>query len=241
MENGNGNSELDGQASSASYSSNASTALVATEESAIGAGGGKLAFHLIASRDRAIWSAMHGGDISFPDELFHNMMQLGFSMSPLNGLSDSSESRQEVAMEVLVDFCRQKTFVVEMHANLVCDVRCSNVFADLANLLSKSAFPVNCPLCAMHILAVDGLIAAIQGMAERICNGSYIVGLDKNLVGDFLGNHDDFCVQILHELAWTFDIQDMNVDTALRLFLETARLPGESHKLQRALEAFSER
>ncbi|KAJ6738893.1 hypothetical protein OIU74_003790 [Salix koriyanagi] len=41
MENGNGNSELDGQASSASYSSNASTALVATEESAIGAGGGK--------------------------------------------------------------------------------------------------------------------------------------------------------------------------------------------------------
>ncbi|KAJ6738894.1 GUANYL-NUCLEOTIDE EXCHANGE FACTOR [Salix koriyanagi] len=69
----------------------------------------------------------------------------------------------------------------------------------------------------------------------------YTVGLDKNLVGDFLGNHDDFCVQILHELAWTFDFQDMNVDTALRLFLETVTLPGESHKLQRALEAFSER
>ncbi|KAJ6423569.1 hypothetical protein OIU84_024524 [Salix udensis] len=80
-----------------------------------------------------------------------------------------------------------------------------------------------------------------DGMAERICNGSYTVGLDKNLVGDFLGNHDDFCVQILHELAWTFDFQDMNVDTALRLFLETVTLPGESQKLQRALEAFSER
>ncbi|KAJ6364951.1 hypothetical protein OIU76_029849 [Salix suchowensis] len=149
MENGNGNSELDGQASSASYSSNASTALVATEESAIGAGGGKASL-------------------------------------PFDCISEL-------------------------------------------------------PLFAMHILAVDGLIAAIQGMAERICNGSYTVGLDKNLVGDFLGNHDDFCVQILHELAWTFDFQDMNVDTALRLFLETVTLPGESHKLQRALEAFSER
>ncbi|OVA18491.1 SEC7-like [Macleaya cordata] len=235
----------------------------------------------------------------------------------------ASYQQQEVAMEALVDFCRQKTFMVEMYANLDCDITCSNVFEDLANLLSKSAFPVNCPLSAMHILALDGLIAVIQGMAERIGNGSpiseqtpidfeeynpfwtvkcenyadpsywvpfvrrrkyikrrlmigadhfnrdpkkgleflqgtnllpdqldpqsvacffrYTAGLDKNLVGDFLGNHDEFCVQVLHEFAWTFDFQDMNLDTALRLFLETFRLPGESQKIQRVLEAFSER
>ncbi|KAI9169559.1 hypothetical protein LWI28_014029 [Acer negundo] len=235
----------------------------------------------------------------------------------------ASYQQQEVSMEALVDFCRQKTFMVEMYANLDCDITCSNVFEDLANLLSKSAFPVNCPLSAMHILALDGLIAVIQGMAERIGNGlvsseytpvtleeytpfwmvkcdnysdpnhwvqfvrrrkyikrrlmigadhfnrdpkkgleflqgthllpdkldpqsvacffRYTAGLDKNLVGDFLGNHDEFCVQVLHEFAWTFDFQDMNLDTALRLFLETFRLPGESQKIQRVLEAFSER
>lgn len=235
----------------------------------------------------------------------------------------ASYQQQEAAMEALVDFCRQKTFMVEMYANLDCDITCSNVFEDLANLLSKSAFPVNCPLSSMHILALDGLIAVIQGMAERIANGSlsseqapvaldeytpfwlvkcedygdpnhwvpfvrrrkyikrrlmigadhfnrdpkkgleflqgthllpdkldpqsvacffrYTAGLDKNLVGDFLGNHDEFCVQVLHEFAWTFDFQDMNLDTALRLFLETFRLPGESQKIQRVLEAFSER
>ncbi|OWM89514.1 ARF guanine-nucleotide exchange factor GNOM [Punica granatum] len=235
----------------------------------------------------------------------------------------ASYQQQEVAMEALVDFCRQKTFMVEMYANLDCDITCSNVFEDLANLLSKSAFPVNCPLSSMHILALDGLIAVIQGMAERIGNGSgsseqapvkldeytpfwmvkcdnygdpnhwvpfvrrrkyikrrlmigadhfnrdpkkgleflqgthllpdkldpqsvacffrYTAGLDKNLVGDFLGNHDEFCVQVLHEFAGTFDFQDMNLDTALRLFLETFRLPGESQKIQRVLEAFSER
>ncbi|KAF3433665.1 hypothetical protein FNV43_RR24768 [Rhamnella rubrinervis] len=235
----------------------------------------------------------------------------------------ASYQQQEVAMEALVDFCRQKTFMVEMYANLDCDITCSNVFEDLANLLSKSAFPVNCPLSSMHILALDGLIAVIQGMAERIGNGTggleytpvnleeytpfwmvkcdnyndpnhwvmfvrrkkyikrrlmigadhfnrdpkkgleflqgthllpdkldpqsvacffrYTAGLDKNLVGDFLGNHDEFCVQVLHEFAGTFDFQDMNLDTALRLFLETFRLPGESQKIQRVLEAFSER
>ncbi|XP_007045997.2 PREDICTED: ARF guanine-nucleotide exchange factor GNOM isoform X1 [Theobroma cacao] len=239
------------------------------------------------------------------------------------GKYGASYQQQEVAMEALVDFCRQKTFMVEMYANLDCDITCSNVFEDLANLLSKSAFPVNCPLSAMHILALDGLIAVIQGMAERIGNGSvsseyapvsleeytpfwmvkcdsygdpshwvpfvrrrkyikrrlmigadhfnrdpkkgleflqgthllpdkldpqsvacffrYTAGLDKNLVGDFLGNHDEFCVQVLHEFAGTFDFQDMNLDTALRLFLETFRLPGESQKIQRVLEAFSER
>ncbi|GMN41449.1 hypothetical protein TIFTF001_010659 [Ficus carica] len=230
---------------------------------------------------------------------------------------------QEVAMEALVDFCRQKSFMVEMYANFDCDITCSNVFEELANLLSKSAFPVNSPLSSMHILALDGLIAVIQGMAVRVGNGSvspeqtpvnmegytpfwmvqcdnysdpshwvpfvrrkkyvkrrlmigadhfnhdpkkgleflqgthllpdkldpqsvacffrYTAGLDKNLVGDFLGNHDEFCIQVLHEFAWTFDFQDMNLDTALRLFLETFRLPGESQKIQRVLEAFSER
>ncbi|CAA7387928.1 unnamed protein product [Spirodela intermedia] len=231
--------------------------------------------------------------------------------------------QQEVAMEALVDFCRQNTFMPEMYANLDCDITCNNIFEDLANLLSKSAFPVNCPLSAMHILALDGLIAIIQGMASRItdacpvpdhapvefeeyspfwtvkcknysdpdswvkfvrhqkyikrrlmigadhfnrdpkkgleflqgthllpekldpqsvaCFFRYTAGLDKNLVGDFLGNHDDFCVQVLHEFAWTFDFHEMNLDTALRLFLETFRLPGESQKIQRVLEAFSER
>ncbi|KAF3774833.1 ARF guanine-nucleotide exchange factor GNOM [Nymphaea thermarum] len=232
--------------------------------------------------------------------------------------------QQEVIMEALVDFCRQPNFMAEMYANLDCDITCSNVFEDLANLLSKSAFPVNCPLSAMHVLALEGLIAVIQGMAERISSASpalghgpvsdleeytafwtvkcesyndpnywvkfvrrrkyikrklmiganhfnrdpkkgleflqgthllpdkldpqsvacffrYTAGLDKSLVGDFLGNHDDFCVQVLHEFARTFDFQEMNLDTALRLFLETFRLPGESQKIQRVLEAFSER
>ncbi|CAF2166446.1 unnamed protein product [Brassica napus] len=234
----------------------------------------------------------------------------------------SSYQQQEVAMEALVDFCRQHNFMAEVFANFDCDITCSNVFEDVSNLLSKSAFPVNGPLSAMHILALDGLISMVQGMAERVgeelpasdvptheegyeafwtvrcenygdpnlwvpfvrkskhikkrlmvgadhfnndpkkglqqlqalhllpeeldpksvaCFFRYTCGLDKNLIGDFLGNHDQFCVQVLHEFAKTFDFQNMNLDNALRLFVGTFRLPGESQKIQRVLEAFSER
>ncbi|KAF6152737.1 hypothetical protein GIB67_021397 [Kingdonia uniflora] len=55
------------------------------------------------------------------------------------------------------------------------DINCNNVFEDLSNLLSKSAFLVNYPLSIMRILALDGLIAVIQGMAERIGNGSAVL------------------------------------------------------------------
>ncbi|KAK4417638.1 ARF guanine-nucleotide exchange factor GNOM [Sesamum alatum] len=234
----------------------------------------------------------------------------------------ASYQQQEVAMEALIDFCRQPMFVIELYANYDCDISCSNVFEGLANLLSRSAFPVNSPLSAMNTLALDGLIALVQGMAERIghdssglgeasleleeykpfwtvrCNDygeplhwvpfvhnmknikkklmigvdhfnrdpkkgleflqglnllpddldpksvacffRYTTGLDKNIIGDFLGSHDEFCVQVLHEFARTFDFRDMNLDTALRIFLDTFRLPGESQKIQRVLEAFAE-
>ncbi|XP_050230369.1 ARF guanine-nucleotide exchange factor GNOM-like [Mercurialis annua] len=235
----------------------------------------------------------------------------------------SSYQLQEVAMEALVDLCRQQTFMTEMYANFDCDITCSNVFEDLVNLLSKSAFPVNGPLSAMHVAALDGLISMVTCMADRICDGlplaeeasvdfeeyyafwtmkcenytdpnswiphvrkmrnikrtlmigvdhfnrdpkkgleflqgvhllpdtlepqsvasflRYTAGLDKNLIGDYLGNHSEFCIQVLQEFAGTFDFHDMNLDTALRLFLGTFRLPGESQKIHRVLEAFAER
>ncbi|KAJ1259611.1 hypothetical protein BS78_10G168600 [Paspalum vaginatum] len=235
----------------------------------------------------------------------------------------ASYQQQEVALEALVDFCRQKEFMAEMYANMDCDLQCSNIFEEVANLLSKSAFPVNSPLSALNVLASDGLVAVIQAMAERTNNaprhhdqtvseineyfpfwqlkcesnndpdqwvkfvnqqkgikrklmvgvehfnrdkkkgfeflqGAHLLpekldphnvalffrhtpGLDKNLLGDYLGNHDEFSIQVLHEFARTFDFKEMNLDAALRLFLETFRLPGESQKIQRILEAFSER
>ncbi|KAE8792580.1 Pattern formation protein EMB30 [Hordeum vulgare] len=235
----------------------------------------------------------------------------------------ASYQQQEVALETLVDFCQQKDFMVEMYTNMDCDLQCSDVFEDLVNVLSKSAFPEESTLSPLNVLALDGLVAVIQAIAERIGNSPqhcqqpvqelseyfsfwqlkcenindpdqwvrfanqqksikrklmvgvehfnrdkrkgfeylqaahllpekldpqsvalffrYSPGLDKNLLGDYLGNHDEFSIQVLHEFSRTFDFKELNLDAALRLFLETFRLPGESQKIQRVLEAFSDR
>ncbi|GAB2246292.1 hypothetical protein Droror1_Dr00001785 [Drosera rotundifolia] len=234
----------------------------------------------------------------------------------------ASYQQQEIAMEALVDFCRQKTFMVEMYANFDSEITSSNVFEDLVNLLSKSAFPVNNPLSALNTVALDGLIAVVQAMAERTgdaplsfesppahleeytpfwmikcedyknpsnwvpfirhtkyikrkltigadhfnkspkrgfeylqslnllpeeldpksvaCFFRYSAGLDKYLIGDFLGDRDEFCVEVLLEFVRTFDFHEMSLDTALRIFLESFRLPGEAERIMKVLEAFAE-
>jgi brefeldin A-resistance guanine nucleotide exchange factor 1 len=235
----------------------------------------------------------------------------------------ASYQQQEVALETIVQFCRQKEFMAEMYTNFDCDLQCSNVFEDLVNILSKGAFPVEITLSPLNVLSLDGLLAVIQAIAERTGNSPqrrqqtveemgeyfpfwqlkcenvndpaqwvrfvnqqksikrklmigvehfntdkkkgfeylqgahllpekldprnvalffrYTPGLHKNLLGDYLGNHDEFSIQVLHEFSKTFDFKELNLDDALRLFLETFRLPGESQKIQRILEAFSER
>ncbi|CAN4082612.1 unnamed protein product [Withania somnifera] len=69
----------------------------------------------------------------------------------------------------------------------------------------------------------------------------YTPGLNKTAIGDFLGDPDDFYLQVLKEFTDTFEFMGMVLDTALRTYLETFRLPGESQKIQRILEAFAER
>lgn len=69
----------------------------------------------------------------------------------------------------------------------------------------------------------------------------YTPRLDKNMIGDYLGEPDEFKIQVLKEFTDTFKLSGMILDTALRTYLETFRLPGESQKIQRILEAFSEK
>ncbi|KAL2552272.1 ARF guanine-nucleotide exchange factor GNL1 [Forsythia ovata] len=42
------------------------------------------------------------------------------------------------------------------------------------------------------------------------CFFRYTAGIDKDVAGDFLGSHDEFCIQVLHEFARTFNFQGMN-------------------------------
>lgn len=230
---------------------------------------------------------------------------------------------QEVALEGIINFCRQPTFIVEAYVNYDCDPLCQNILEEIGRLLCKHSFPGAAPLTSLQMQAFEGLVILIHTIAENIDKGDsspsgpypveiteykpfweelpkgddldawvqsvrlrkaqkrkiliagnhfnrderkgleylklsqlvsdppnpkayafffrYTHGLDKNFVGDFLGDPDEFHIQVLKEFTETFEFSGMALDNALRNYLETFRLPGESQKIQRILEAFSER
>jgi Sec7-like guanine-nucleotide exchange factor len=64
-------------------------------------------------------------------------------------------------------------------------------------------------------------------------------GLNKTVVGEYLGDHNAFNVAVLTAYASTFSFHNMSLDAALRLFLSGFRLCGEAQKIDRVMEAFS--
>lgn len=237
----------------------------------------------------------------------------------------ASVQPQEVAIEGIINFCRQPTFIVEVYVNYDCDPTFRNVFEEIGKLLCKHAFPAGDRLTSLQIQAFEGLVLILHNIADnvdkeddlspsgpypveiseyrpfweektkededfktwvdfvrvrkaqkrkimiasnhfnrdhkkgleylKICDlvsdppnpkayamfFRYTPGLDKTMIGDYLGDPDEFHIQVLKEFTDTFEFSGMVLDTALRTYLETFRLPGESQKIQRILEAFSEK
>lgn len=233
---------------------------------------------------------------------------------------------QEVAVEGIINFCRQPNFIIEVYVNYDCDPTLRNVFEETGKLLCKYAFPTGAFLTSIQVQAFEGLAVIFHYIADNIDkeddsspSGPYpveiseyrpfweeqpkgdannnetwidyvrfrkvqkrkilIAGshfnrddkkgleylkisqliseppdpkayayffrytpkLDKKMIGDYLGDPGGFHIQVLKEFTNTFEFTGMILDTALRTYLETFRLPGESQKIQRIVEAFSER
>jgi len=64
-------------------------------------------------------------------------------------------------------------------------------------------------------------------------------GLSKTAIGDYLGERDDFNVDVLKEYVTLHDFKDKQLDIALRQFLWSFRLPGEAQKIDRMMESFA--
>lgn len=64
-------------------------------------------------------------------------------------------------------------------------------------------------------------------------------GLSKQMIGEYLGQHEPFHTYVLDLFISQIDVQGLEVDDALRKVLSFFRLPGESQKIERILETFS--
>ncbi|KAF2298194.1 hypothetical protein GH714_018494 [Hevea brasiliensis] len=66
-------------------------------------------------------------------------------------------------------------------------------------------------------------------------------GLNKTLIGDYLGEREELSLKVMHAYVDSFDFQGTEFDEAIRVLLQGFRLPGEAQKIDRIMEKFAER
>ncbi|XP_076345242.1 cytohesin-1-like isoform X2 [Tachypleus tridentatus] len=66
-------------------------------------------------------------------------------------------------------------------------------------------------------------------------------GLNKTAIGDYLGERNDFNMEVLDSFVSLHDFTDLILVQALRQFLWSFRLPGEAQKIDRMMEKFAQR
>lgn len=92
----------------------------------------------------------------------------------------------------------------------------------------------------LEYLKLSRLVPTPPDPKSMACFFRYTPGLDKSKIGEYLGDPDEFNLSVLAQFTKTFDFSGSLLDIGLRTYLETFRLPGESQKIHRVLEAFSE-
>ncbi|KAI9591638.1 hypothetical protein BDF19DRAFT_468694 [Syncephalis fuscata] len=66
-------------------------------------------------------------------------------------------------------------------------------------------------------------------------------GLDKTMIGEYLGEGETENIAIMHAFVDMMDFRNLSFVSALRIFLQSFRLPGEAQKIDRFMLKFAER
>jgi len=66
-------------------------------------------------------------------------------------------------------------------------------------------------------------------------------GLNKTQIGEYLGEGDEYNIQVMHAFVDQMSFNNLSFVTALRVFLQSFRLPGEAQKIDRFMLKFAER
>ncbi|KAI9916957.1 hypothetical protein PsorP6_018197 [Peronosclerospora sorghi] len=81
-----------------------------------------------------------------------------------------SNEQKELALESLLEFCREPALMLDLYINYDCDVHCTNLFEVLCKSLAKnckSMCGIDGGLNALTLLCLEGLLAVIDSIARR--------------------------------------------------------------------------
>ncbi|KAK1343591.1 hypothetical protein QTO34_016371 [Cnephaeus nilssonii] len=159
----------------------------------------------------------------------------------------SSEEREE-----LLDIRRRKKELIDDIERLKYEI--AEVMTEIDNLTSveesktsqrnkhiamgRKKFNMD-PKKGIQFLVEKGLLqSASEDVAQFLYKGE---GLNKTVIGDYLGERDEFNIKVLQAFVELHEFADLNLVQALRQFLWSFRLPGEAQKIDRMMEAFASR
>ncbi|ESO12960.1 hypothetical protein HELRODRAFT_132380, partial [Helobdella robusta] len=77
-----------------------------------------------------------------------------------------------------------------------------------------------------------------ESVAEFLLKGE---GLHKSAIGEYLGEKNEFNLKVLRAFTFMHQFSDILLVQALRQYLWSFMLPGESQKIDRIMECFSEK
>nr|XP_034361734.1 cytohesin-1 isoform X3 [Arvicanthis niloticus] len=159
----------------------------------------------------------------------------------------TAEERQELEnirrrkQELLADIQRLKEEIAEV-ANEIESLGSTeerkNMQRNKQVAMGRKKFNMD-PKKGIQFLIENGLLKnTCEDIAQFLYKGE---GLNKTAIGDYLGERDEFSIQVLHAFVELHEFTDLNLVQALRQFLWSFRLPGEAQKIDRMMEAFAQR
>lgn len=82
----------------------------------------------------------------------------------------ASNEQKELALESLLEFCREPALMLDLYVNYDCDVHCTNLFEVLCKSLARNCQDMESDdgsLNALSLLCLEGLLAVIDSIARR--------------------------------------------------------------------------
>ncbi|XP_048088974.1 cytohesin-1b isoform X4 [Alosa alosa] len=143
--------------------------------------------------------------------------------------------------ELLEDIQRLKDEIAEVTSeieNLGSTEERKNMQRNKQVAMGRKKFNMDPKKGIQFLIENDLLKNTCEDIAQFLYKGE---GLNKTAIGDYLGERDDFNIQVLHAFVELHEFTDLNLVQALRQFLWSFRLPGEAQKIDRMMEAFAQR
>lgn len=96
------------------------------------------------------------------------------------------------------------------------------------------------PEKGIQYLQENGILNSVLDPKEVVLFLRENPGLDKKMIGEYISKKKNVESKILQNFVESFDFTGLRVDQALRLYLETFRLPGEAPLIFLVLEHFAD-